>query len=79
LDDSPRKRSEPLLLGAFTWGGKEGEVALAPSFPAGGIEGDHLIFRWIEADTAYSISLHAWKPAAESLESLRAVVASLPT
>jgi hypothetical protein len=79
LDNSPKKRSEPLLLGAFTWGGKEGEVALAPSFPAGGIEGDHLIFRWIEADTAYSISLHAWKPAAESLESLRAVVVSLPT
>jgi hypothetical protein len=60
-------------------GGKEGEVALAPSFPAGGIEGDHLIFRWIEADTAYSISLHAWEPGAESLESLRAVVVSLPT
>jgi hypothetical protein len=40
---------------------------------------DHLIFRWIEANTAYSISLHAWKPAVEGLNSLRAVVVSLPT
>lgn len=77
LDGAPKKRDEPLLLGAYTWAGKKGEVALAPSFPAGGIEGDHLIFRWIEADTAYSISLHAWKPAVESFDALRAVVASL--
>jgi hypothetical protein len=74
LDSAPKKRDGPLLLGAYTWADKRGEVALAPSFPVGGIEGDHLIFRWIEADTAYSISLHAWKPAVESFDALRAVV-----
>jgi hypothetical protein len=77
LNNAPKKRGEPLLLGAYTWAGKKGEVALAPSFPAGGIEGDHLIFRWVEAGTAYSISLHAWKPAVESFDALRAVVASV--
>jgi hypothetical protein len=76
LAKAPKKLDEPLLVGAYTWGGRDGEVALTPSFPAGGIEGDHLIFRWIRGDTAYSISLHAWKPLAESLGSLRAVVES---
>jgi hypothetical protein len=78
LDNVPKKRDEPLLLGAHTWAGRKGDIALAPSFPAGGIEGDHLIFRWIEADTAYSISLHAWKPAVASYDALRVVVGSLP-
>jgi hypothetical protein len=78
LANAQEKRDEPLLLGAYTWGGKSGEVALAPSFPAGGIEGDHLIFRWIETETAYSISLHAWKPLVESLNDLKAVVESVP-
>jgi hypothetical protein len=78
LENVPRKRSAPLLVGAYMWAGRKGEVALAPPFPAGGIEGDHLIFRWVEADTAYSISLHAWKPVAESFNSLRAVVRSVP-
>jgi hypothetical protein len=73
----PKKRDEPLLVGAYTWGGRDGEVALAPSFPAGGIEGDHLIFRWIQAETAYSISLHAWEPMGESINGLRAVVESV--
>jgi hypothetical protein len=77
LDNVPKRRDAPLLLGAYTWGDRQGEVALGPSFPAGGSEGDHLIYRWIEADTAYSISLHAWKPAVDSFDALRAVVASL--
>jgi hypothetical protein len=78
LPKAPRKRNEPLLVGTYTWAGRDGEVALAPSFPAGGIEGDHLIFRWIEADIAYSISLHAWKPLDATLETLEAVVGSIP-
>jgi hypothetical protein len=78
LENVPRKRNEPLLIGAYTWTGRKGEVALAPSFPAGGIEGDHLIFRWVEAATAYSISLHAWRPVVKCFNSLRAVVKSVP-
>jgi hypothetical protein len=79
LENVPRKRNEPLLIGAYTWTGRKGEVALAPSFPAGGIEGDHLIFRWVEAPTAYSISLHAWRPVVKGFNSLRAVVKSVPS
>jgi hypothetical protein len=77
LEAVPRKREEALLVGARTWAGRDGEVALAPSFPDGGIEGDHLIFRWVEADTAYSISLHAWKPLSESVDNLKAVIESV--
>jgi hypothetical protein len=43
----------------------------------GGIEGDHLVFRWIEGDTAYSISLHVWKPIAQSFDALKSVVESI--
>jgi hypothetical protein len=73
----PPERSEPLLLGSFAWGGKEGEVALAPSFPTGGIEGDHVIFRWTAAETAYSVSLDAWDSIPDTLDHLEAVVESI--
>jgi hypothetical protein len=43
LENAPQKHAEPSLLGKYTWEDKEGEVALAPSLPAGGIEEDHLI------------------------------------
>ena len=77
LENAPKKRGEPLLLGEYTWGGRNGEIALAPSFPAGGIEGAHLVFRWVEDDTAYSVSLHAWKPIDQSFDALKSVVASI--
>jgi hypothetical protein len=77
LENAPKKRGEPLLLGEYRWADRNGEIALAPSFPAGGIEGDHLVFRWVEGDTAYSISLHVWKPIAGSFDALKFVVASI--
>jgi hypothetical protein len=72
----PNKRSDPLLLDTVTWFGKTGSLVLAPSFPRGGIDGDHLIFRWGQAGKEYAISIHAWSPLSETIEALKAVVGS---
>ncbi|HEV2756208.1 MAG TPA: hypothetical protein VG318_10600 [Actinomycetota bacterium] len=73
-----RQRSTALSLGPREWNGRTGELLLAPSYPMGGMEGDHLVFRWAEGGTDYSISLHAWKPLAHVEATLGAMVGSLP-
>lgn len=79
LDGPPgRRRSRALSLGAREWNGRAGELLLAPSYPQGGMEGDHLIFRWAEDGTDYSISLHAWEPLETVEGMLKAMVGSLP-
>ncbi|MGH2788524.1 MAG: hypothetical protein ACRDJV_11545 [Actinomycetota bacterium] len=80
LQDSPieDKRKEALLMGTPTWGGLRGSLVLAPSYPYGGIDGDHLVFRWEEEGSTYAVSLHAWRPLDESILTLKAVVESLP-
>jgi hypothetical protein len=40
--------------------------------------GDHLIFRWRDAGREYAASLHAWEPFQETVETLEAIVASMP-
>lgn len=40
-----RSRSRAIFLGSYTWGGKRGTLVLAPDYPRGGEQGDHLIFR----------------------------------
>lgn len=72
------KRKEPLLLDTPAWAGLQGSLVLAPSFPWGGIDGDHLVFRWEEESRSYAVSLHAWKPLGESTATLKAVVESIP-
>jgi hypothetical protein len=76
--DIERKRRHALLLGSPSWGDKEGELVLASSFPHGGINGDHLIFRWTENETSYAVTLHAWEPISETRATLEAVIASIP-
>jgi hypothetical protein len=75
-DSVPRKRRKGILLENITWFGKEGSLILAPSFPAGGIDGDHVVFRWDEEGDEYAISIHAWSPLSESIDALREVVGS---
>jgi hypothetical protein len=60
------------------WGTRDGTLVLAPSFPVGGIDGDHLIFRWQQDDTEYAVSLHAWKPLEGASATLRSIVESIP-
>jgi hypothetical protein len=75
-DPIPNKRRTAILLGAVTWSGKQGSVVLAPSFPTGGIDGDHLIFRWTEGGKEYAVTIHAWSPLGAGIDALEAGVAS---
>jgi len=76
---SPRKRREALLMERVTWSGKTGTIVLAPSYPLGGIDGDHLIFRWADEERDYAVSIHAWRPLGETMAALQAIVGTTAT
>jgi hypothetical protein len=76
--DPPEKRASGLSFGERTWNGRTGELLLAPSYPYGGMEGDHMVFRWAQEGLDFSLSLHAWDPLEETKVTLRALVESLP-
>jgi hypothetical protein len=65
-------------LGKRSWGGRDGELALAPPYPHGGVNGSHLVLRWEEGGHDYAVSLHAWEPLAEAEAALRETVLSIP-
>lgn len=70
-------RRAATLLGRPLWAGRRGDLALAPSYPFGGVNGDHLIFRWAKGGRDYAVSLHAWIPLAEARSALRDLVESI--
>ena len=72
-----QRRRAPLFLGRARWAGKRGDLVLAPPFPRGGIEANHLRFTWQERGTVYGVSLHGWEPFTEVRPVLRAVVESI--
>ena len=77
-DDVPEDRETAFDLGERTWSGRTGRLLLAPPYPIGGIEGDHLIFLWEERGRHhYSLSLHAWEPLRETEATLEAMLASV--
>ena len=65
-----------IFLGRFDWHGRNGTLALAPAYPGGGEQGDHVIFRWREGGVTYALGLHGWEPLADAVATLRAVVES---
>jgi hypothetical protein len=71
------KRVRPLSFGRVRWKGLAGDLFLAPSYPLGGMLGNHLVFRW-GVDRRYLVSLHGWEPLTEAAATLRAIVASTP-
>jgi hypothetical protein len=71
-----RDRTLSLDLGRARWSGRSGSLLLAPSYPRGGMLGNHLIFRWTTDGGDYLVSLHAWEPLREAAATLRAIVAS---
>lgn len=71
-------RRNGLALGRATWGGRSGRLVLAPPFPLGGIDGNHLVFLWRERSVRYRVSLHAWEPFPETVATLRRIVESIP-
>jgi hypothetical protein len=70
------KRRRGILLGRLRWSGRNGELVLAPAFPAGGELGDHVIFHWRRGPIDYAVTLHAWEPFPAAVSTLRAIVAS---
>lgn len=71
-----RKRTRSLDLGPRHWAGRTGRLLLAPSYPRGGMHGNHVIYRWRENGREYAISLHGWEPLTEAAATLQAMVAS---
>jgi hypothetical protein len=67
-----------LLLGRVIWAGRRGTLVLAPPYPRGGIEGNHLVFEWRQNRSTYRLSVHGWEPFSEVPAVLRAMVGSLP-
>lgn len=72
------RRRAPVFLGTVRWAGRRGELVLAPPFPRGGIESNHLLFVWQEKGQGYGVSLHGWEPFTEVPGVLRAIVESAP-
>jgi hypothetical protein len=72
------KRGQPVLLGNAVWNGRRGSLVLAPSFPLGGSQGNHPIFRWRTRGVTYFLGLHAWEPFVETVATLRRMVMRLP-
>ena len=71
-----RHRVGPVFLGTRDWGGRTGDLVLAPRFPFGGEMGNHLIFMSREGGANYAFSLHAWEPFPRTVVTLRAIVES---
>lgn len=71
-------REVPIYFGRVDWAGRRGTLVLAPGFPMGGQQGDHLIFRWEEDRREYALGLHAWEPFLETVSTLEAMVRSIP-
>jgi hypothetical protein len=71
-------RRRPLFLGRRRWGRASGTLVLAPSYPSGGEQGDHLIFRSRHGGVEFAVTLHAWEPLLQAVATLRAMVRSIP-
>jgi hypothetical protein len=71
------QRVRSFSFGRVRWSGLRGDLFLAPSYPRGGMLGNHLVFRW-GGDRRYIVSLHAWEPLTEAVATLKAIVASTP-
>jgi hypothetical protein len=73
-----RERDAPVSFGRVTWARRTGALYLAPSFPTGGMLGNHLNFTWDERGTQYTLSLHAWEPLTETAATLQTMVERVP-
>ncbi len=63
LTDTLLNSSHPthaISLGDVRWAGHDGQLILAPSYPAGGEIGSHLVFSYRHGSTYLGISLHPW-------------------
>lgn len=71
------ERSGYVRIGSVSWAGSSGLLLLAPPYPLGGLESNHLIYRWSQGEVDYEVSLHGWEPFTEVPPTLEAVVRSI--
>jgi hypothetical protein len=71
-------RRTGLALGYVRWNGRRGALALIPPYGYGGMQGEHLVFRWCGDGTDFALGLHAWEPFTETVVDLRRMVEALP-
>jgi hypothetical protein len=71
-------RRSGLALGYVRWNGRRGALALIPPYGYGGMQGEHLVFRWCGDGTDFALGLHAWEPFTETVSALRRIVEALP-
>ena len=64
------------FLGRIRWGTQIAQLILAPSYPAGGMMGDHLIFFYRAHGHDYLLSLHGWEPFLQVVATLQVIVLS---
>jgi hypothetical protein len=63
LSDRLLQSSHPehaISLGDVRWGGHDGQLILAPSYPGGGEVGSHVVFSYRHDGAYVGISLHPW-------------------
>jgi hypothetical protein len=72
------QRKRAVYLGRVRWAGRAGELVLAPPFPLGGMNGNHLAFRWRARGREHAVTLHGWEPFLETVGTLRAIARSTP-
>jgi hypothetical protein len=62
LTDTLLQSSRPaaVSLGPVRWAGHNGQLLIAPSYPAGGELGSHLVFSYRTQGQYHGISLHPW-------------------
>jgi hypothetical protein len=56
----------------FAWhAGHRGQLILAPSYPAGGEQGDHVVFLWTSGGMERAVGLHSWGDVMPTIATLR--------
>lgn len=71
-----RERASALYFGEVEWGGRRGALVLAPGYPTGGTQGNHLVFRWRDSGGDHAVGLHAWEPLTQAAATLQEMLAS---
>ncbi|MEZ5098591.1 MAG: hypothetical protein R3C15_02030 [Thermoleophilia bacterium] len=72
-------RTAGVFFGTFRWGRRTGSLVLAPPYPNAGEQSNRLIFTWRHKGRTYAVGIHGWEPFTETVQTLRRIVAAIPS
>ena len=75
--DLAKAKRSPVSFGSRVWNGRHGDLVLIPPYGLGGMQGNHLVFRWCDDGIDYALGLHSWEPFRKTALDLRAIIRSL--